>query len=129
MIAKQKAREVISSWFALLNTNDVNAIDRALGDFFTEDYVLHFSAPADLQPGLAGLKSFFPKVLAENPNVKVTAEDLLVDVNRIAFRLTIQRTDPATGKPQHCAELCISRFVGEKIAEEWELLGSWEDDA
>jgi predicted ester cyclase len=56
-------------------------------------------------------------------------EDLLADGDKIAFRLSIHRTDPVTGKLQHCAELCISRFVGDKIAEEWELLGPWEDDA
>jgi predicted SnoaL-like aldol condensation-catalyzing enzyme len=129
MITKQAARENITNWHALINAGNVNALVQGADGFFTSDYTYHNPAVPDLPPGLAGLKTLLPGFYTENPNLKVTLEDHLVDGDKMVIRCTIHRTDPATGKPQHCMDLCISRFGGDKIAEEWELLGSWEDDA
>jgi ketosteroid isomerase-like protein len=129
MVTRQKAKEDVLRWLEAVNSRDLSAIDRVADEFFTADYVWHFPGLTGQQPGPAGVKSIYREILAGNPNMKITLEDLLVDGDKVAGRCTVRRTDPATGKPQRCPELDISRMVGDKTAELWELLGPWEDDA
>jgi ketosteroid isomerase-like protein len=129
MTTKQEIKEKFLRWMEAINSRDLSAIDRVADELFTADYVWHFPGFTGLQPGPAGVKSMFREILAGNPNLKPTLEELLVDGNMVAMRATLRRTDPETGKPQRCADLGISRMVGDKTAEDWELLGPWEDDA
>ena len=129
MITREIFKERLLRWLEAISSRDLSAIDRVADDFFTDDYVWHFPGLTGLQPGPAGIKSAFREILAENPNMKPTLEDLLVDGDKVATRCTIRRTDPDTGKPQRCSDLVFSRMVGDKTAEDWDLLGPWEDDA
>ena len=128
MTTTQEIKEEILRWLEAVNSRDLSAIDRVADEFFTDDYVWHFPGVIGLQPGPAGMKSVMREILAGNPNMKITLDDLLVEGNKVATRCTIRRTDPDTGKPQRCSDLVISRMVGDKAAEDWELLGPWEDD-
>jgi len=42
--------------------------------------------------------------------------------------MTGHRTDPATGKAQRLTTIMINHIVGGKFAEDWQLVGLWEDD-
>jgi predicted ester cyclase len=90
--------------------------------------VWHFPGVRDLPPGPAGVKQLVRNILAGNPNFKLTLEDLVVEGDKVAVRHSFRRTDPASGKLQHGTELAIARFVGDKFAEDWELISPWEDD-
>ena len=129
MTTKHEIKEKILRWFEAVNSRDLTAIDRVADEFFTADYVWHFPDVTDLQPGPAGVKTLCRNILAGNPNMKITLEDMLMEGDKVAVRCTIRRTDPASGKPQRCQEMLIGRMVGDKTAEDWELLGPWEDDA
>ena len=128
MITKEAIEAKILRWMEAISSRDLSAIDRVADEFFTDDYVWHFPGLTGLQPGPAGVKSTFRAILAENPALKPTLDDLLVEGNKVATRCTLRRTDPDTGKPQRCSDLVISRMIGDKTAEDWELLGPWEDD-
>ncbi len=129
MITKEAIEAKTLRWFEAVDSRDLSAIDREADGFFTDDYIWHFPGLTGLQPGPAGVKSLMRDILAENPAMKITLEDLLVEGDKVATRCTIRRTDPGTGKPQRCSDLVISRMVGDKTAEDWELLGPWEDEA
>lgn len=105
------------------------SLEQGIGKFFTEDYFWHSPGLPGEQANLADLKANLTNFLKENTNTKVILEYLLVDGDKMAFRATLRRTDPATGKPQHGSETWFSRFVGDKIVEEWDFLGLWLDDA
>jgi predicted SnoaL-like aldol condensation-catalyzing enzyme len=129
MITSQKAKEGLLHWLEAVNSNDLSVIDRVADEFFTADYVWHAPGFTGRQPGPAGVKSILRDILGWNPNMKVTLVDLFAEGDKVAARFTLQRTDPATGKTQHCLDLSLTRFVGDKTAEEWELIGPWEDEA
>jgi predicted ester cyclase len=129
MVTKQKAREVILRWIGIMNTGDLSAVDQGMDEILTTDYVWHFPGVTDLPPGPTGMRQVARGILADNPGFRGELEDLVVERDRAAWRSTWRRTDPATGKPQRLTGIVISRFVGDKIAEEWELISPWEDDA
>jgi ketosteroid isomerase-like protein len=128
MITKQKAREVLLRWIEAISSRDMAALDQMADEIFTPDYVWHFPGVGDLPPGPAGVKQLFRSILDGNPNFKPTLEDLFVEGDKVAVRSSFRRMDPVSGKPQHGTELAIERYVGDQIAEEWELISPWEDD-
>jgi len=128
MVTKQKAREVVLRLIGAVNSGDITVIDQMADEVFAADYVWHFPGIPDLPPGPAGMKQMYRGILAGNPDLKFTLEDLLVEGDKTACRCTMRRTDPDSGKSQHGWNLVISRFVGDKVAEDWELISPWEDE-
>ena len=128
MVTKQKGREVILRWIDTVSSRDTTAIDQMADEIYAAGYVWHFPGVRDLPPGPTGMKQVIRNILADNPDFRATIEDLVVEGDKLAARCTMRRTDPASGKPQHGTNLDISRFAGDKIVEEWELISSWEDD-
>ena len=53
----------------------------------------------------------------------------IVQGDKVAVRYSVSRTDPDSGKRHRCMILAIDHYVGDKIAEMWELVGPWEDEA
>jgi predicted ester cyclase len=129
MVAKQKAREGTLRWIEAVNSRDMSLIDQVADEFFAADYVWHFPGVRDLPPGPAGMKQMLRRILGGNPDLKFTLEDLFVEGDKVAVRCTMHRKDPVTGKSQHGTNLVLSRFVGDKAAEDWELISPWEDEA
>jgi predicted SnoaL-like aldol condensation-catalyzing enzyme len=128
MITKEAIEAKTLRWIEAVSSRDLSAIDRVADEFFADDYVWHLPGLTGLQPGPAGVKSLLHDILAENPDMKITLDDQLVEGDKVATQCTLRRTDPATGKPQRCWELVISRMVGDKVAEDWDLLSPWEED-
>jgi predicted ester cyclase len=91
-----------------------------IGDVVTRDYVGHTSSGDRNLEGLRKRISDFHNLY---PDTKFTVEDQLVEGDQVATRLTAVGTSRATGKVVHLIGLNISRFVGNRIAEEWPV---WE---
>ena len=128
MVTKQKGREVIVRWIETISSRDITALDQLADESCTVDYVWHFPGVTHLPPGPAGAKQICRGILADHPGIRGELEDLVAGRDRVAWRCTWRRMDPATGKSQRLTGMVISRFVGDQIAEEWELLSPWEDD-
>lgn len=86
----------------------------------THDYVGHKSKG---DRTIEGLRARVAEFHALYPNIKITVEEQLAEGDRIATRMTAYGTSKATGKPVHLIGMNISRFVGNRIAEEWPV---WE---
>jgi ketosteroid isomerase-like protein len=107
---------------------NTSVLDQVADELFAADYVWYFPGVTDLPPGPAGMKQMFRGILAANPDLRFTLADLIVDRDKTAIRCTMRRTDPDSGKPQRGWNLVISRFVGDQVAEDWELISGWEDE-
>ena len=86
----------------------------------THDYVGHTSQG---DRSIDGLRARVTEFHALYPNIKFTIEDQLAEGDRIATRMTASGTSKHTGQTVHLVGLNISRFVGNRIAEEWPV---WE---
>ena len=91
-----------------------------IGEIVTSDYIGHTSAG---DRNIDGLRQRILAFHALYPDMKFTIEDQLADGDRIVTRMTAVGTSKATGKVVHLIGLNISRFVGNRIAEEWPV---WE---
>ena len=86
----------------------------------TREYVGHTSRG---DRSIDGLRARITEFHALYPNIKFTIKDQLADDDRIATRMTAVATSKHTGQTIHLIGLNISRFVGNRIAEEWPV---WE---
>ena len=84
------------------------------------NYIGH---PSKGDRNIDGLRARITEFHALYPNIKFTIEDQLADGDRIATRMSASGASKATGKSVHLIGLNISRFVGNRIAEEWPV---WE---
>ena len=89
-------------------------------NFVTQDYVGHTSSGDRKVDGLLKRISDFHKLY---PDMKFTVVDQIAEGDRVATRMTAVGTSSATGQRVHLIGLNISRFVGNRIAEEWPV---WE---
>jgi predicted SnoaL-like aldol condensation-catalyzing enzyme len=102
------------------NSGDLNAIRAAIDELNTEDYVLHDPSWTDPIRGIAASKRFAAEVF--NPDQEVTIEQIAAEGDLVAIRAILRGTGTATGKPWTAEIMVFSRFVGDKIAEEWQVL-------
>ena len=91
-----------------------------VGSVVTPDYVGHTSSGDRDIEGLRQRVLDFHKLY---PDIKFKIEEQLVEGDRVATRMTAVGTSKSTGKTVHLLGLNISRFVGNRIAEEWPV---WE---
>lgn len=92
-----------------------------ISDMITEDYVGH---PSSGDRNAQGLRKRIFDFHQLYPDLKFTIEAQVAEGDRVATRLTGVGTASATGKPVRLIGLNISRFVGNRIAEEWPV---WEN--
>lgn len=118
---------VILSWFDALNQGDLPLLESLAEALFTEDFCWHDPRLSELEPGPAGVKKFIHQVLAENTDIRVTVHDIFSVADKTAYRFTVSMTEIASGKPVNVQLIAIDRFVGNRIAEEWQLsaAGVW----
>jgi ketosteroid isomerase-like protein len=129
MVTEQQFREILRRWLEALNAKDWDAFDRLVDEVVTGDYVGHLPGAQEPVRGPEGLKQYFRGVAKAFPDYRGTVEDVLVAGDKAAARFTARRTDPATGKAQRLMSIMINRLKGGKFGEDWELAGSWEDEA
>ena len=96
-----------------------------LDSVVSADFRSHF-LPPETAPGPEPLKDFCRAVRAVFPDLNYTIEDVIVDGDRVAVRVTGHGTQtggigdlPATQKVAHWSEMHFFRFEGDQIVEVW----------
>jgi len=102
----------------VLNGRKMDVADEIL----SSQYVDHNSAA----PGLENFKTYFAIITSVFPDIKVTAEDMLVDGDKVAVRLTIHGTQqgsfrgfPPTGRQATWTGMDIVHISNDRITERW----------
>lgn len=121
--------EVYRRVFDAVNRGDEAALD----DLLAENVLDHNPVPGQ-EPGVPGFKHWMRYVRTAFPDVHVTVEDTLSQVDRVAGRVTWRGTHQgplggvaASGKPTQFTAIHIVRFENGKAAEWWgvaDLLGA-----
>ena len=91
-----------------------------LSELIADGYVGH---PASGDRDIDGLRRRIAQFRAAYPDMRFTIEDQLSVGNRVATRMTATGIATATGKPVRLIGINISRFMGNRIVEEWPV---WE---
>ena len=104
-----------------LNTRNVSVLDKLADELYAASYTLHDPDYPGLPPGPEGVKLFVHGLLQSMPDVHVTIEDMVAEGDRVATRFNVDGTNASIGKPMRMLVMVISRFAGNKIAEEWEI--------
>ena len=129
MATKQPYSEHLHRLVEALNARDWRAFDELVDEVVTSDYVGHLPGAGDPVRGPEGLKQYFRNLYESTPGFGSTIEDVFIAGDKAATRFTARRTDPAAGKTQRATAIMISHTESGKSAEDWELVGSWEDEA
>ena len=128
MATVKKIREDIMHAFEIYNTRNMDLIGQWYDEFLTPDCVYH-SPNNRVVPGRESIKQLVRGLYEAIPDLHHNLPDeLIVQGNKVAIRYTVCRTDPSTGKRQTCMLLLIEHYVGEKVAEMWELISPWQDE-
>ena len=121
-MSTEQNKATLRRWMEGWNTRDVNVMEALADENSTTDYILHDpSLPGGSLVGIAAAKQWVRDVLKNAPDVRITIEDLVAEGDKVASRFTVHGTDASTGKPVTTLVMAISRFVGDKVAEEWQL--------
>ena len=112
-------------FFEAVNRDDLDALD----DLATDDIVGHVSPVVPFPgrgEGLAGVKEKIAALRAAFPDAEVTLEDLVVQGDLTAARLTLRGTHEGealglapTGAAVEVTALGLVRFAGDRAAEYW----------
>lgn len=107
------------------NTGSVEAITAMIDEIVEPDVVFHAPVPMDTT-GAQALEHVWQVLLHAFPDLRVTAEDVLADGDKVVCRNTVTGTHrgefrglPATGKKVSYSEIFILRFAGGRITEIW----------
>ena len=120
-MSAEQNKAAIRRQLEAFETGDVSILEKLADELYAADYVLHDPDYPDLPRGPEGVKQFVRGALQNMPGVHVTIEDMVAEGDRVATRFTVHGTNVSTGKPMRMLVMSISRFVGNKIAEEWQL--------
>lgn len=111
-------------WEEVFNGRNLALVD----DLFVEDYV-HHGARGQEFAGREALKQDLGRYFSAFPDLRVDVEDVFAEGDRVASRVAGQGTHngelmgiPPTGRKAAASVMCISRFVGNRVAENWELV-------
>jgi len=113
--------------FELLSAGDVDGF----GEHVADDFVEHEEIPG-FEPGKAGVIEMFRMYLAAFPDLRLEAEDVLVDGDKVVARVRATGTHqgefmgmPATGKSVDVQLIDIIRFGDDGLAREhWGVFDS-----
>ncbi|MBE1573636.1 ester cyclase [Amycolatopsis roodepoortensis] len=107
------------------NSGSYDVIEKMIDEVVAPDAVFHAPVPMEAS-GPQALKQVWTVLLRAFPDLRVTAEDVLADGDKIVCRNTVTGTHggeyrgmPATGKPVSYGEIFILRFAGGRVAEIW----------
>lgn len=98
---------------------------KAVGDFFTTDYVSHLT-DRDLEGGPDAVRKFVGKLRRSFSNLQVEVEVLVKGQGRVAWQRTLRGTHerdymgfPASGRKIAWRDMFTSRFRDGLFAEDW----------
>jgi predicted ester cyclase len=120
-------KATMQRWIDAMNRKDLSALITMADDLFTADYISHNPGLPGFERGPEGVKKFIHQALVDMADLYVSIEDQIAEGDKVVSRISFRFTDKATGKPVNILGIVIDRFVGEKLAEEWELdvPGQW----
>lgn len=95
-------------------------------DDFLDPHIVEHGLPPGLPAGSEGSRQFIGMYLAAFPDLRLTAEDMVAEGDRVASRFTMHATHkgefmgiPPTGKQVTITGIQIPRIASGKIAENW----------
>ena len=104
-----------------------NAALAAIEELIAPDYVMHDPTLGEVK-GKDGLCQALGGFFDAMPDLSMRLEDLLAEGDRAVYRFTLAGTHKSTlmgfaptGKRVETICICIGRFAGGKIAEEWQV--------
>jgi steroid delta-isomerase-like uncharacterized protein len=113
----------VQRFYDELNKGNLDIIDEVL----SEDFVDHEEFPG-LEPNREGVKQFFAMFRAAFPDLRMEADDMVAEGDRVVARLTARGTHqgdfmgmPPSGKAVEVAVYDMLRFQDGKVAEHWGL--------
>ena len=119
MSAENKA--VAQKSYDVINSNALDSLDALIAVNVND----HNPSPG-VAPGLAGTKQTLSMYHAVFSDLRVTAEDMIADGDKVVVRLTMTGTHtgefmglPPTGKPVTMSGIEMFRLAGGQIAERW----------
>ncbi|QEU93033.1 ester cyclase [Streptomyces kanamyceticus] len=106
------------------NSRDLDAISKAIDEFFTPDVLFHAPVPNGLT-GPEAMKQVWRTLLRAYPDINVTIEETIAEGDRVVSRNTVTGTHlgeyqglQPTGKTVTYSEMFIMRFTDEgRVAE------------
>jgi steroid delta-isomerase-like uncharacterized protein len=120
-------KELARRWFSeVMSEGKTEVIDELCAPDFV-DHNPFQGTSADL----AGLKDFVAQIRAAFPDLQMTADDLIVEGDRLAVRSTMRGTHegdfmgiPASGKKVEVSNFDFVRFENDQAAEHWGAIDS-----
>jgi steroid delta-isomerase-like uncharacterized protein len=117
----EQNKSIVRAIYEVISTGDFSKVDQLIAS----DAVDH-EAPPGAPPGPTVLKEFVTTFRAAFPDLKISAEDMIADGDKVASRAIMRGTHkgefmgvPATGKKFEIAGIDIIRFAGGKVVEHW----------
>lgn len=125
MAATEKNKATVRRfWEEVFNGRKLSLIE----ELFTTDWVYHGVGGQKIY-GLKGLKEFLADYHNAFPDIQVKVENLIAEGDKVVSHVTSRGTHKGelmgiapTGKQVTVPVICISRFVGDKIIEDWEII-------
>lgn len=120
-------KEMARRWYSeVMSEGKTEVID----ELCAPDFVDHDPLPG-VSADLAGLKDFVAQIRAAFPDMQVTADDLILEGDRLAVRSTIRGTHegdfmgiPGSGKRVEISDYDFVRFENDQAAEHWGVIDS-----
>jgi len=119
--AAEQNKAVIRRQLEAFGPGKLSALEQLADELYTADYVVHDPGSPGLPPRPEGVKVFVRGFLTAFPDARITVENQIAEGDKVTTRFTMRGTDAASGKPMTMQVLCLSRFAGGKIAEEWQI--------
>jgi steroid delta-isomerase-like uncharacterized protein len=115
-------KELARRWFSeVMSEGKTEVID----ELCSPDFVDNNPFPGT-SPDLAGIKDFVAQIRAAFPDLQMTADDLIVEGDRLAVRSTMRGTHEgdfmgiaASGKKVEVSNFDFVRFENDQAAEHW----------
>ena len=124
-----KRKQQWGRWVAALCARDLSRAEEVAEQMCTQDYVVHSPAFPDYGHGPAAAKAFAHHVITHYSQIDLRLEDFFGEGDKTAARSTVRFTVAATGQKVRYPVLNIMRWVGDKLAERWEITGPPEEQA
>jgi SnoaL-like protein len=124
-----KRKELWGRWVAALCARDLRRAEEVAEEMCDQDYIVHNPKLPDYGRGPAAAKAFAHYVITHYSQIDLMLEDFFGEGDKTAARSTVRFTVTATGQKVSYPVLNIMRWVGDKLAERWELSGQPEEQA
>lgn len=123
MVTKgNQKQEIIRQWFEVFNTGDIEKMKAVAKELSTPEYKLHDPSYQKSDVTLAEFFEGFEPFMRSILNPKVEIQDLILEGEKTATRVTYEWKDAVTNESKKGTGIFIHRFENGKIAEEWQVM-------